>query len=197
MSEDRESLGSAGATRHGSKLTVVTVTGSESTGKTTLAADLARHFRTVWVPEYARVYFDEKSAATGRPLDANDVEPIARGQIAAEERGAARAKDLLVLDTDLVSTTVYARHYYGSCPPWIEQAARERPADLYLLCDIDVPWVADPVRDVPHQREHMHALFRSALESLGARWVTIQGSWDARRAAAIEAVRAVIPSGAA
>jgi NadR type nicotinamide-nucleotide adenylyltransferase len=170
----------------------VVVTGSECTGKTTLAADLARRFGTVWVPEYAREYLNEKVATTGLPLDESDVEPIARGQVAAEERGATMAKGLLVLDTDLVSTTVYARHYYGACPAWIEQAARDRRADLYLLCDIDVAWVANPARDRPHMREHMHALFVGALEALGAPYVTIRGSWDDRRAAAIAAVSAVV-----
>ena len=170
----------------------VVVTGSESTGKTTLAADLARRFGTVWVPEYARAYLDEKAAMTGRPLDETDVEPIARGQIAAEDRGAAMAKAMMILDTDLVSTTVYARHYYGACPAWIEQAARDRRADLYLLCDIDVPWVADPARDLPHARAHMHALFASALEALGVPYVTIRGSWSDRIAAAVEAVTTVV-----
>jgi len=170
----------------------VVVTGSECTGKTTLAGDLARHFGTVWVAEYARDYLDDKVATTGLPLDASDVEPIARGQIAVEDRGAAMAKDLLVLDTDLVSTTVYARHYYGACPAWIEQAARDRRGDLYLLCDIDVPWVADPARDRPHQREQLHALFVEALDALGARYVTIRGSWPDRLAAAIAAVSEIV-----
>jgi len=172
----------------------VVVTGSESSGKSTLAADLARHFGTAWVPEYARRYLDEKLATTGQQLDASDVEPIARGQILAEDRAAIHAKRLLVLDTDLVSTTVYARHYYGTCPEWIERAARDRVADLYLLCDIDVPWVADPARDLPHMREHMHALFVGALESLGARYTVIGGSWAERRAAAIAAVSVVAAS---
>ena len=167
---------------------VITVTGSECTGKTTLARDLARHFGTAWVPEFARDYLVEKTATTGIPLDATDVEPIARGQIAAEDGGIAAANELVVLDTDLVSTTVYARHYYGACPAWIEQAARDRRADLYLLCDIDVPWVADPARDRPHMREHMHALFVQALDALGARYVTIRGGWDERLATAVEAV---------
>jgi nicotinamide riboside kinase len=101
-----------------------------------------------------------------------------------------------VLDTDLVSTTVYARHYYGSCPAWIDQAARERLGDLYLLCDIDVPWVADDARDRPRERAHMHGLFVAALEALGARYVTIRGSWAERRQAAIAAVDAnPAPSG--
>ena len=170
----------------------VVVTGSECTGKTTLAGDLARQFGTVWVAEYAREYLVHKVATTGLPLDESDVEPIARGQIAAEDRGAATAKGLLVLDTDLVSTTVYARHYYGACPIWIEQAARDRRADLYLLCDIDVPWIADPARDRPHQREVVHALFVGALDALGAPYVTIRGSWAARLTAGIAAVATIL-----
>ena len=172
---------------------VVAVTGSECTGKTTLARDLARHFGTVWVPEFARDYLLEKTATTGIPLDASDVEPIARGQIAAENRGIASARGLVILDTDLLSTTVYARHYYGGCPAWIEQAARDRRASLYLLCDIDVPWVPDRARDRPHMREHMHTLFVEALETLGARYVTIRGGWDERLATAVAAVDAIAP----
>jgi len=173
----------------------VVVTGSECTGKTTLAGDLARQFGTVCVAEYAREYLDRKVATTGLPLDERDVEPIARGQIAAEDRGAATAKGLLVLDTDLVSTTVYARHYYGSCPAWIDQAARERRGDLYLLCDIDVPWVPDEARDRPHERAHMHGLFVNALKTLGARYITVRGSWAERRAAAIAATTALLTGG--
>ena len=170
----------------------VVVTGSECTGKTTLAGDLARQFGTVCVAEYAREYLDRKVATAGLPLDERDVEPIARGQIAAEDRGAATAKRLLVLDTDLVSTTVYARHYYGACPAWIDQAARDRRGDLYLLCDIDVPWVADSVRDRPHHREHIHALFVEALNTLGAPYVLIRGSWAARLTTAVAAVSEVL-----
>ena len=176
------------------RVPVVTVTGSECTGKTTLAADLARHVGTIWVPEYARVYLDEKAAAIGHPLDETDVEPIARGQIAAEDRAAAAASRLLVRDTDLVSTSVYARHYYGHCPDWIEEAARERRANLYLLCDVDVPWIADPQRDRPHLRDHMHELFVRALEALGAPYLLIRGSWDERLATAVAAVDRVMMS---
>ena len=98
----------------------VVVTGSECTGKTTLARALASRFGAPWVPEFCRGYQD----ARGAPLDASDVEPIARGQIAEADEAESRARRLLVLDTDLVSTVVYARHYYGSCPAWIEEAAR-------------------------------------------------------------------------
>lgn len=170
---------------------IIVVTGSESTGKTTLAADLACHYGTTWVPEFARAYLGEKMATTGQPLDAGDVEPIARGHIASADTAIARARRLVVLDTDLVSTMVYSRHYYGTCPAWIERATRDRLGDLYLLCDIDVPWLPDPARDRPHHREEMHRLFVGGLDALGARYVTLRGSWDDRRATAISAIDAL------
>ena len=108
----------------------VVLTGSESTGKTTLAADLARHYHVLWVPEYVRSYAAWKRA----PLDAGDVTPIALGQIAVQDAALLRARGLLLLDTDLLSTAVYAEHYYGHCPAWVTQSVLARPADLYLLC---------------------------------------------------------------
>jgi nicotinamide riboside kinase len=144
----------------------------------------------MYVPEYARRYADGK-LATGTPLDASDVEPIARGTIAMHDRVMKHARGLVALDTDLVSTVVYARHYYGECPPWIEQAALERRGDLYLLCDIDVPWVPGPHRDRPHARAEIHAMFAAAVESLGVPVTLIHGSWEARLALAIAAVAAI------
>ena len=154
----------------------IVLTGSESTGKTTLARELAGHFGAPWVPEHAREYVLRKGAL----LDASDVEPIARGQMAAEDAAGLRAGRLLVLDTDLLSTAVYAEHYYGACPPWILAAVLARRADLYLLCEIDVPWVADPARDRPGERERLQELFRTALRTRGFPVVTLRGDHAAR-----------------
>jgi NadR type nicotinamide-nucleotide adenylyltransferase len=164
----------------------VVVTGSESTGKTELARALAAHYRTTWAAEYVRDYMDAK----GAPLDESDVEPIARGQLAREDDAIARAQRLVILDTDLLSTVTYACHYYGSCPPWIERAAHERRADLYLLLDIDVAWAPDVQRDRGDRREEMHALFRDALR--GVRTVVIRGDWEERRRQAIEAIDRIL-----
>ncbi len=140
----------------------VVVTGSECTGKTTLAEALAAHYETVWVPEYAREYVRERGAAPGY----EDVDAIARGQIALEDEKAIAAARLLVQDTDLLSTVVYSHHYYGDCPEWVEAALLERAADLYLLSYIDVPWIPDgDQRDRGDRREEMHALFRGALKN--------------------------------
>jgi NadR type nicotinamide-nucleotide adenylyltransferase len=164
---------------------VIVVTGSECTGKTTLALGLAGRFGIPCSPEFAREYLDRK----GAPLVVGDVEPIARGQLAVEDAALATAVGAAIKDTDLVSTVVYAHHYYGACPAWVERAAAARLADLYLLLHPDVPWVNDGLqRDRPADRATLHNLFRQRLSALGARIVDITGDWPARRALALGAV---------
>jgi len=168
----------------------VVVTGSECTGKTTLALDLAEHYSTVWVPEYVRQFVEQKGTAP----ESRDVEAIAHGQIALENSMAWAASRLLIQDCDLLSTVVYGRHYYGDCPPWIEQALLDRPADLYLLADIDVPWVPDGnQRDRGNRREEMQDLFRRALRSRQFRFVEIRGSREQRLDLAISAIDPLLP----
>ena len=169
------------------KIARLCLTGPESTGKTWLAGRLAELRGTLWVPEYAREY----ALAVARELTVDDVEPIARGQIANEERALPQCGSLLILDTDLVSTVVYSRHYYGTVPPWIEEAARQRLADLYLLLDVDVPWVRDAARSSADDRPELHAAFARALEAHGARVVRIAGGWEERLAQAVAAMAAL------
>jgi NadR type nicotinamide-nucleotide adenylyltransferase len=165
--------------------TRICLIGPECTGKTTLAEQLADHFSARWVPEFAREYV----LRVGRLLTVDDVEPIARGQMALEDAAFNPATaSLTILDTDLISTVVYSRHYYSTCPEWIEAAARARKADLYLLTDVDVPWTADDVRDTAAARAKLHGQFAMALGSYGADFVTIRGDWETRLAAAIAAV---------
>jgi NadR type nicotinamide-nucleotide adenylyltransferase len=164
----------------------IVVTGSECTGKTTLALELARNFGAPCSGEFVREYLNGKAAV----LTAVDVIPIAVGQIAVEDRAIEEAAGLVIHDTDLLSTVVYARHYYGFCPEWIVEKAQQRRADLYLLLHPDVPWVADGLqRDRPEQRDHLHAQFRSALKDLDARFVDITGSWEDRRAQAFRSIQ--------
>ena len=159
---------------HARSRTRICLTGPECTGKTTIAQQLARELGVPWVPEFAR----EHAETCGHVLSADDVEPIARGHIAAEERAAG---ELVILDTDLLSTVVYARHYYGACPEWIEQAARERRADLYLLLDTDLPWEPDAARDAGGDaREDLFDAFRAALDEFETRWVIVSGTGDDR-----------------
>lgn len=166
----------------------VVVTGSESTGKTTLAAWLAARYGAAWSPEFSRAYADAK----GAPLTASDVDPIARGQVALEDEAVRAARRVAVHDTDLLSTAVYAAHYYGVRRAWIDEALRARRPDLYLLLGIDAPWTPGPHRDRGHLRAEMHALFLGAVRATGAAFVEIHGDWDERFRRAAEAVDALL-----
>ena len=179
---------------------VVTLTGPESTGKSTLALALARHYGAELSLEAAREYAAARLRALppGTAPDAllgpADGAPIARAQSAredaAEAGAAALGLTLVVRDTDLVSTVVYARHYYGACPAWIVDAARARRAAVYLLCDADLPWVADEQRDRPHARQAIIGEFRGALDELGCPWTLVRGRSGLRERVAIAAVNA-------
>lgn len=170
----------------------VVLIGPESTGKTRLAEKLAAHYGVPWSPEHAREYAERNPRVLG---DA-DVEPIGRGQQAGEDaarrRSEAQGAALVLHDTDLVSTLVYSRHYYEDCPAWIEQAARDRLADLYLLHRPDVEWVADGFqREQPARRDELFRSFRETLAALGATTVEIHGSWDERERRARTAIDAL------
>lgn len=167
-------------------MTKIVVTGSECTGKSTLARQLALHYGTVCSPEYLREY---ASSINGELTEA-DIDPIVHGQIAAEDDAAKKATGLLICDTDIFTSVVYNHHYYGQCPAWIETAAHERRADLYLLMDVDLPWQADGQRDCPHLREQMHRKFYQTLSKAGCRIETISGQGETRLACATRAIDA-------
>lgn len=162
----------------------VVLTGSESTGKTGLAHRLAEHFGAPVAEEFVRGYAAER----GGTLGFADHGPIAKGQIASEDAAIARAREIVVLDTDLVSTVVYCEHYFGKCPPWIETEARARAGSLYLLMNPDIPWVADGVRDRGEQRRDMHDLFRGKLDQLALNYVEISGERAERFESAVRVV---------
>ena len=166
----------------------VVLTGSESTGKSSLAWRIAKHYDADYVPEFVRGYAEKK----GGVLSFADHGPIARGQMAIEDEHIADGKPLLVQDTDLLSTVLYCDHYFGQCPRWIVDAANERKPDLYLLCDIDIPWIADGIRDRGELREEMQKLFRDAVVRSKVPFALVTGQGDERLAKAIEAIDAFL-----
>lgn len=167
--------------------------GTESTGKTSLAEQLAMRFGEPWSQEFAREFWDDHE---GR-IEATDLDAIARGQIANEEAAAARAKRVVFCDTELITCTLWNDALFpGKCPPWVRERADERAKGfaLYLLCDTDVPFVQDPQRCFPDDeaRERARLLWRHALISRGLPLVEIRGDWAARERTAISAVDAVL-----
>jgi NadR type nicotinamide-nucleotide adenylyltransferase len=175
------------------KLLRAVLIGPESTGKTWLARDLVSHYNVCWSQEYARQFVESHL----RPVVYSDVEAIGRGQRACEDEAIAKARNagtpLVIHDTDLLSTVIYSRHYYGDCPISIESAAVTRIANLYLLHRPDVPWMTDGhQRAEPERRGELFARFRNTLVALRANVVEIGGEWADRRRSAIEVIDALL-----
>jgi NadR type nicotinamide-nucleotide adenylyltransferase len=167
--------------------------GPESVGKSRLAAQLAAHFGTAWVPEYGRAHCEEH----GTDLDGAALLEIAQVQqeMAAKAQSAARAhgRDVLILDTDALMTAVWCDMMSVPRDPWF--AAFDDYADLYLLCDIDLPWVGDGTRiyGEADMRSRFFAACQAELAVRGVRWVLVSGSGAARLEQALAAIAAHFP----
>ena len=167
------------------------VLGAESGGTTTLAAALAAHYNTVWVPEYGRAYYEAKM----RRPDASawrseEFVHIAREQCRRENEAARRANRLLVCDTDAFATTIWHERYVGAPSQAVAAAAAGRCPDLYVLTDVDIPFVQDGTRDGEHLRRWMHERFIAELTGQGRPYIVVSGGHDARLHAAIRSVEA-------
>mgnify|MGYP003750420427 FL=1 len=174
---------SAVKTSRGTPIRIV-VTGSECTGKTTLAADIATRLLVPCSEEGARAYLDR----IHRPLTAADIEPIAHLQIEFEDRAIRASDHLVILDTDLVSTVVYSRQYHQHCPHWIARQAIERQADLYLLCSTDLPWVEEELQrgqGTAEERRRVHQAFVSELDHVQAHYQPVKGLGEERARCAL------------
>lgn len=164
----------------------VVVIGPESTGKSTLSEWLASHYKTVWVPEYARGYIE----GLDRPYEQSDLTKIAKGQLVLQAKQASQANELLICDTDLHVIRVWSEHKYGECDPWILNAIAKQHYDLYLLTYIDIPWEEDPQREHPDpaMREYFYDVYKKIVQATGVPWVEIRGSIAERQEAAEKAV---------
>ncbi|MDC6388163.1 ATP-binding protein [Maribacter sp. PR1] len=170
-----------------SNIIKVVLFGPESTGKTTLSEQLARHYNTVWVPEYAREYLQNKWNNERKTCEPEDLLPIAAGQMQLENDLTKKATKILICDTDLLETKVYSEAYYvGDCDPTLEKYAIENTYDLYLLTYIDIPWEADDLRDKPDEREEMFEYFRATLEKFERNFIILKGNKKERLNLAVE-----------
>jgi len=171
-----------------SKIIKIALFGPESTGKTTLAIQLAEHFKTAWVPEYARDYLQEKWDNTTQICDVNDMLPIAYGQVKLENDNLSIANKFLFCDTNLMVTKVFSEVYYNFCDPLLDKAARKHEYDLFFLTDNDVPWEKDDLRDKPEGRESVFAVFKQTLIDYNKPFITLSGDKDLRLNKAIQIV---------
>ena len=167
----------------------IVIIGPESTGKSFLCEQVAQHYNTHWCPEFAREYL----IANGADYTYDDLLSIARGQVALEEefeslvnrqesgfsdsRLTTHDSRFLFIDAGMYVMKVWSEFVFGKCHPYILEQIAERKYDLYLLCDVDLPWVKDGLREYPdlETRQRLYLIYKDLLINQPVPWVEISG----------------------
>lgn len=169
----------------------ICITGPESSGKTTLAAELAVRFRSFWLEETARSFLEQLD----RPYREKDLLAIARAQRTLEARAESQPEgflkgpqlpDVYFADTGLEVIKIWSEVRFGRAHPWITETLRRYPADFYLVCYPDLPWSFDPLREHPSPAERLalFELYTRELNGLGIPWQRVDGAGEPRILAA-------------
>lgn len=171
----------------------VVLTGAECTGKTTLAKALSGYYGEPWTGEYVREYV----GALDRPLKASDLDTIAERQLAMEDQPIDQAKNLIIHDTSIFSSIVYAHHYFDTRIDWVNAAFLSRNYDLYFLCTPDgIEWQEDPgQRDSPGARAVLQQKFKEGLARFNLPTIELSGSPEIRFDEATKAIDSLLESG--
>jgi NadR type nicotinamide-nucleotide adenylyltransferase len=165
----------------------IVVIGPESTGKSTLSEQLADHYKTEWVPEFARNYLLE----IRRPYTYEDLLYIAEAQVELEDRICASIKNPLVfIDTDMYVMKVWCEYVFKKCHSFVLDQIVKRKYDGYLLCNTDLPWVADELREYPdlESREKLFHMYKDLMINQSTPWIEISGDYEERLQQAIDFV---------
>jgi len=171
----------------------IVVIGPESTGKSTLCKQLADHFKTNWCPEYAREYLEKN----GINYTYEDLLSIAKGQIALEEKTLSAVDSqpsTVFFDTDMHVMKVWCEFAFGKCHSWILNQIALRQYDMYLLCNVDLPWIKDSLREYPDlvTRNKLYHFYKDIMINQAVPWVEIGGDYHERLERAIKAVDKII-----
>jgi NadR type nicotinamide-nucleotide adenylyltransferase len=172
------------------KLIRIAITGPESTGKSSLTRQLAEHYKTVWVREFAREYIDNLN----RPYNQDDIPVIAKNQLMQEEVMVSKANKILFCDTELIVTKVWSEFKYNFCDSWILENIETHVYDFYLLCNIDLPWEYDPQREHPDLREKLFNIYLRELQYYSFPYAVISGINQMRLKNAIKEIDKIYKS---
>jgi NadR type nicotinamide-nucleotide adenylyltransferase len=173
------------------------IVGPESTGKSTLSENLANHFNTEWVREYAREYLD----TNGTDYTVENLLDIAKGQLAGEDAATKLLLEKntenvipLIIDTDLYVIKVWSEFVFNKCDNWILQEITKRKYDGYILSNTDVPWVKDHLREYPdlETRETLFHHYKELLTEQSVPWIIIKGDYEERTKQAIDFVASLL-----
>ena len=167
----------------------IVLIGAESTGKTELSEYLAKQFNTVVVPEYAREYIENLD----RDYTYKDIERIALKQIELEEEYSRVANEILFYDTYLIITKIWFWIVFKKVPEWINQRIKNSKIDLFLLCNNDIPWIPDSVRENGGEmRNELFKMYQQELDNYGFNYKIISGEGDERFSKALEIVSKIV-----
>ena len=166
----------------------IVIIGPESTGKSTLCELLAQHYNTQWCPEFAREFL----LTHGTDYTYDDLLYIAKGQLAMEDEyiNTTKGSPLLFIDTEMYVMKVWCEFVFGKCHRWVLDQIIDRKYDLYLLCNTDLPWVKDELREYPDlkTRDQLYHIYKDIMINQSTPWVDINGDYDQRLQKAIKAV---------
>lgn len=162
----------------------ILITGTESTGKSTLVKALARHFKTSYVSEYAREYIDQLK----RSYDEKDLLQIAKGQLKIEEESLKEGPAILFMDTDLTVIHIWSQEKYGRTDPWILEQMQKRAYDLYLMPDIDLEWTYDSQRENPKDRGRLLKMYQDSFDQREIKYHMVSGQGEERLQQAVKIV---------
>lgn len=174
----------------------IVIIGPESTGKSTLCNQLADHYHTHYCPEFAREYL----LVHGKDYIYDNLLTIAEGQLKLEDEttqsAIANQKSAIFIDTDMYVMKVWCEFVFDKCHPWILRQITERKYDLYLLCNTDLPWVKDELREYPdlHTRETLFRIYKDIMINQPVPWVEVSGNHEARLLDSIGAVNRLLAS---
>ncbi len=169
----------------------IAIVGPESTGKSTITEQLAKHYKVPFVPEYARYYCE----ALTEPCTLQDEINMFHGQLALEKSViAVTENDFIFCDTTFLTVKIWSEAFFGETPQLVVDALQANPYDFYLLLDIDLPWEEDPLRDFPNHREHFMQVWHKELKVLNANYKVVGGLGEKRLVNAIAAVQQFLAS---
>ncbi len=187
-------------TIHHSQVKKIVILGPESTGKSTLCNQLAAHYDTSWCREYAREYLLEH----GTDYNYDDLLTIAKGQIKLEDIAIenvrsmkeedSKASSFLFIDTNMYVMKVWCEFVFNDCHEWIIDQIIKRKYDVYLLCNTDLPWVKDELREYPdlETREKLYNIYKDSMINQDVPWVDITGNYEERFEKARKAVDKIL-----
>jgi len=167
----------------------IAITGPESCGKTSLSEDLAAHYKAGYVPEFARNYLLERN---GKYVY-EDLDQIAIGQVQAiqQQLEQEQEKNLLIVDTEMLVMYIWSMVVFGKVSPLIQKLLAEQKFDLYILCDTDIPWQYDPLRENEYDRDDLFQRYYKKMRELKLNFIIVKGPAEARLNEAVKAIDAL------